>query len=103
MARRAAAAVASLNRLAGKVEKGKAPTLFRKRLEIGLDENLDGLVAGVNLDTNRFVAKVNLVASSIHCSNDGVGHDGLLVSDRRGDDGEWYEARREQDRQAQSN
>ena len=74
MARRAAAAVASLNRLAGKVEKGKAPTLFRKRLEIGLDENLDGLVAGMNFDTNRCVAKVNLVAASVLSSNDGVRH-----------------------------
>jgi len=80
VARRAAAAVASLNRLAGKVEKGKAPTLFRKRLEIGLDENLDGLFAEVDFDTNSLVAKVDLVASSVLSSNDGVGHCCLLIS-----------------------
>jgi len=64
--------------VAGNVGKGEAPTLFRERLGIRLDESLDGLVAGVNLDTNRCVAKVNLVASSVLPSNDGVGHCGLV-------------------------
>ena len=58
----------------GNVEDGEAPTLFRELVEIRLDENLDGLFAGINLDTNRRVAKVHLVASSVRSSNDGVGH-----------------------------
>jgi hypothetical protein len=49
----------------GNVEKREAPTLLRERLDIGLDENLDGLFAGVNLYANRRVAKVNLAASSV--------------------------------------
>jgi len=48
--------------------------LLRERLEIRLDENLHCLLAGINLDTNRRVAKLNLVASSVCSSNDGVGH-----------------------------
>ena len=35
--------------VAGNVEKGEASTLLRERLEIRLDENLDGLFAGINL------------------------------------------------------
>jgi len=60
--------------VAGNVENGKAPTLLWKRLEIRLDKNLNRLVAGINLNTNRRIAKVHLVASSVHSSNDGVGH-----------------------------
>jgi hypothetical protein len=60
--------------VAGNVENGEAPSLLWKRLEIGLDKNLDRLFAGINLDTNRRIAKVNLVASSVLSSNDGVGH-----------------------------
>jgi hypothetical protein len=60
------------------VDKSKAPTFLRERLEIHLDENLDGLFAGINLDSNGRVAKVDLVPSSVHSSNDGVGHMGLL-------------------------
>jgi hypothetical protein len=52
--------------------KGKTATLFRQRLGIRLDENLDGLFAGINLDTIRRAAKVDLVASSVRSSNDGV-------------------------------
>src|SRR5271156_2841833 len=58
----------------GNVENGKAPTLLRQRLEIRLDKNLNRLFAGINLDTNRRIAKVHLVASSVLSSNDGVGH-----------------------------
>jgi hypothetical protein len=47
-----------------------APGAFRIRL----DENLDRLFAGMNLDTNRRVAKFNLVASPVFSSNYGVGH-----------------------------
>jgi len=60
--------------VAGNVEKREAPTLLRERLEIGLDENLDGLFAGINLDPNRRVAEIDLVASSVCSANDGVGH-----------------------------
>ena len=60
--------------VAGNVDKGEAPTFLRERLEIRLDENLDGLFAGINLDTNRRVAKVDLVASSVCSANNGVGH-----------------------------
>src|SRR6202023_145018 len=60
--------------VAWKVEKLEAPTLLRERLEIRLDENLDSLVAGINLDTNRRVAEIDLVASSVCSANDGVGH-----------------------------
>jgi PPK2 family polyphosphate:nucleotide phosphotransferase len=60
--------------VAGNVKKGEAPTILRERLEIRLDENLDGLFAVINLDTNWRVAKVNLVAASVRSSNDNVGH-----------------------------
>ena len=37
------------------------PPLFRERLEIRLDENLDGLFAGTYLDPDRRVAEIDLV------------------------------------------
>ena len=63
--------------------KREAPAFLRKRLEIRLDENLDGLFAGINLDTNRRVAEIDLVASSVRSSYDGVGHYGLAFRGRR--------------------
>jgi hypothetical protein len=63
--------------VAGKVEKSEAPTLFWECLGIRLDENLDRLLAWINLDTSGRVAKVNLMASSVRSSNDGVRHHGL--------------------------
>jgi hypothetical protein len=60
--------------VAGNIENGEAPTLLRERFEIRLHENLDGLFAGVNLDTNGRVAKFNLVSSPVFSSNYGVGH-----------------------------
>jgi hypothetical protein len=69
--------------VAGNIEKREAPTLLRERLEIRLDENFDGLVAGINLDTNGRVAKVNLAASSVFSSNDSVGHYRSAPGDRR--------------------
>ena len=56
------------------VEKSDAPTLLRERFEVRLNEYLDGLFTGVNLNANRRIAKVNLVASSVLSSNDGVRH-----------------------------
>jgi hypothetical protein len=69
--------------VAGNVEKRETSTFFRERLEIRRDENLHGLFAGINLDTNGRIAKFNLVASPVFSSNDGVGHMGPLVRDRR--------------------
>jgi hypothetical protein len=60
--------------VAGNVDKSEAPTFLRERVEIRLDENLDGLFAGINLDTNGRVAEIDLVASSVCSANDGVGH-----------------------------
>src|ERR1700756_2577847 len=67
--------------VAGNVENGKATTLLCERLEIRFDENLHGLFAGINLDTNRRVAKVDLVPS--RSSYDGVGHYRLAFRGRR--------------------
>jgi hypothetical protein len=64
------------------VEKCEAPTLLWERLKIRPDENLDGLFAGINLDTNRRVAEIDLVPSSVRSSNDGVGHCRLALRDR---------------------
>ncbi len=60
--------------VARNVQKGEAPTFLRERVEIRLDENLHGLFAGINLDTNRRVAEIDLMASSVCSANDGVGH-----------------------------
>lgn len=54
--------------------KGEAPAPTRKRVEIRFDKDLDRLSTGINLDTNRRITKVKLVASSVLSSNDGVGH-----------------------------
>jgi hypothetical protein len=60
--------------VAGNVENGEAPTPLWEGLEIRLDKNLDRLLAGINLDPNRRIAKINLVASPVLSSDDGVGH-----------------------------
>jgi hypothetical protein len=71
-ARRADAAVASLNRCRGMLRRAKRRRPSRS-FEVRLDENLDGLFAGVDLNSNGVVAKVHLVASSVLPSDDGVG------------------------------
>ena len=58
--------------MVGNVENGETPTPLGERLEIRLDENLDGLFAGMDLDADGSVAEVNLVASPAPSSNDGV-------------------------------
>jgi len=63
--------------VSGDVENGEASTALRERLNVRLDEDLDGLFAGVDLNSNGVVAKVDLVASPVPSSNDGVGHGGL--------------------------
>jgi hypothetical protein len=67
--------------VAGNVDKSEAPTFLRERIEIRLDENLDGLFAGINLDTNGRVAEIDLVSSSVSSANNGVG---IIVSLFRG-------------------
>jgi hypothetical protein len=69
--------------VAGNVEKGEAPTLLWGVSKSASMKIRDGLFAGINLDTIRRVAKVNLVASSVFSSNDGVGHFGRFVRDQR--------------------
>jgi len=59
---------------AGNAEEDEAPTPLRERLEIRIDENLDGLFARINLDTNGRVAEIDLVASSVRSANNGMGH-----------------------------
>jgi len=49
----------------GNVDKREAPTFFRHRIQIRLDENLDGLFAGINLDPKGRVANVDLVHSLV--------------------------------------
>jgi hypothetical protein len=56
------------------VEKGETPTSLRERLEIRLDNDLDRLFSGINLDTHVRITKIDLVASSVLPANDGVGH-----------------------------
>jgi hypothetical protein len=52
----------------------KATSLFRQRLKICLDENLDGLAAGINLDTDRRIAKIDLMSATVVPTNNSVGH-----------------------------
>jgi len=81
VARRAAAAGASLNRWRGMFRRAK------RRRSSGIVSKSASMkistVSSMNPDTNRCVAKVYLVASSVLSSNDGVGHCGLFVRDRR--------------------
>jgi hypothetical protein len=56
----------------------KPQTPLRERLEIRLDENLDGLFTGVDLDMYSLVSEVEFVASSVPSSNDDVRHGGLV-------------------------
>jgi hypothetical protein len=69
--------------VAGNVEKGETPTPLGVRLENRLDENLDSLFAGIDLDPNGCVTEIDLVASSVRSSNDGVGH-GIWLSEING-------------------
>ena len=67
--------------VAGNADKGEAPTILRERLEIRFDQNLHGLLARIDLDTNGRVAEVNLVASPVLSSNDSMRHQ-LLARNR---------------------
>ena len=69
--------------VARNVENGEASTPLGKRLEIRLDEDLDGLIAVINLDTKRRVAKAHFMASSVCSSNYGVWQRGLSTREHR--------------------
>jgi hypothetical protein len=47
-------------------------------LKIGLDENLDGLVAGVNFDADRRIPEIDFVPTTIVSTNNRVRHSVLL-------------------------
>ena len=64
-------------------ENGETSPFLWQRLEVSLEENFDGLFSGGNLDTDRSVAKVDLVASSVLSPNDRVGHYCLAPMRRR--------------------
>jgi hypothetical protein len=64
-------------------ENGETSPFLWKRLEVSLEENFDGLFTGGNLDTDRSVVKVDLVASSVLSANDRVGHYYLAPMRRR--------------------
>ena len=44
------------------------------RLEICLDEDLDGLFAGINLDTDRRIAEIDLVSTAVPSTDYGMRH-----------------------------
>jgi hypothetical protein len=54
--------------VARNIENSETPTPLRERLEIRLDGNLDGLFAGVDLDTDSRIAKVDFMAASVPSS-----------------------------------
>jgi hypothetical protein len=47
------------------VEKDEAAAFLGMGLKIGLDKNLDGLVAGVNFDADRRIAEIDFVPPTI--------------------------------------
>jgi hypothetical protein len=73
-ARRAAAAVTSLNRWRGMLRSAK------RRRSSGIVSKSASMkistvfIAGINLDTNGRIAEIDLVSSSVLSSNDGVRH-----------------------------
>jgi hypothetical protein len=69
--RRCAGSFAEL--MARNVDNRKAPPFFWKRFKIRLDEDLNGITAGVNFDANGRIAKFNFVRSSVLSSNDRMG------------------------------
>src|SRR5215472_13772873 len=73
----------SRSRMQDERSRPVAPPRFWDRLEIRLDKDLDGLVAVINLDTNRCIAKAHLMASSVCSSNYGVWQRGLPKREQR--------------------
>src|SRR6516162_4917712 len=66
--------VAVTKPVARNVQKGETAALLRELLEVYFDENLNGLLARIDLDANGARRQVNLMASSVGSSNYGVGH-----------------------------
>jgi len=60
--------------VAGNVHKGEASTPLGERLEVSLYIDLDGFLTPMNLDANRLVVKIHLMAASVCSSNNGVRH-----------------------------
>jgi hypothetical protein len=56
------------------VEKDETAAFLGMGLEIGLDENLDGLVVGVNFDPDRRIAEIDFVPTTIVPSDDRMRH-----------------------------
>jgi hypothetical protein len=59
------------------VEKDEAAAFLGMGLKIGLDKNLDGLVAGVNFDADRCIAEIDFVPTTIVSTNNRVRHFGF--------------------------
>ena len=59
--RRCAGSFAEL--MARNADNRKAPPFFWKRFKIRLDEDLNGITAGVNFDANGRIAKINFVTA----------------------------------------
>ena len=79
--RRTALPDASLNRCRGVLRKGEATAFLRMGLKVGLDKNLDGLVAGVNFDADRCIAEIDFGPPTVVSPDDRVGHWVLLPPD----------------------
>ena len=54
--------------------KNETPPLFRARLEIRLDEDLNGLLAGVHFDADRRIAEIHFVSTTVLSTDYGVRH-----------------------------
>jgi hypothetical protein len=54
------------------VEYREATALLRMGLEICLDKNLDGLIAGVDFDADRCIAEIDFVSATILSPDDRV-------------------------------
>ena len=73
-ARRAASPVASLKRWRGDVEYRKPPTPLCMRFKICLDKDLYGFFAGVHSHSDRCVAKIYFMTTTVLASNNRMRH-----------------------------
>jgi hypothetical protein len=62
-------------KVARDIEDRKPPPLFRMRLEVCLNEYLHRLLTGVHFDPERRIAEINLVAATVHSSDNRMRHD----------------------------
>jgi hypothetical protein len=60
--------------MTGDVDQCEASPLFRMRLEIRLNKDFDGFLAGVYLDAHGRIAKINFMPATVLSSNDGMRH-----------------------------